>query len=75
MDEQVQPVIKVEERENQENNEEQNEELNEEQKKEQNEELEQNEEIQNEGMKTPTKGKYIDLFKMVKYFKLMIKVK
>jgi len=57
IDEQAQPVIKVEEGDNQENNEEQNEELNEEQEKEQNEELEQNEEIQNEGMKTPTKGK------------------
>ena len=57
IEEQAQPIIKVEERENQENNEEQNEELNEEQEKEQNEELEQNEEIQNEHMKTPTKGK------------------
>ena len=57
IEEQAQPIIKVEERENQENNEEQNEELNEEQEKEQNEELEQNEEIQNERMKTPTKGK------------------
>ena len=57
IEEQAQPIIKVEERDNQENNEEQNEELNEEQEKEQNEELEQNEEIQNERMKTPTKGK------------------
>ena len=57
IEEQAQPIIKVEERDNQENNEEQNEELNEEQEKEQNEELEQNEEIQNEHMKTPTKGK------------------
>ena len=44
--EQPQPIIKVEERENQDN------------KEEQNEEQEQNEEVQNEeGMKTPTKGK------------------
>ena len=51
-EEQPQPIIKVEERENQDNNEEQNEE------QEQNDEQEQNEEMQDEeGMKTPTKGK------------------